>query len=96
MLKILYLDHSALMQSIGLTAQNVILLMLVRQDDICLHERVSIFIQIKSPKFLNTLRALINAKLLAMIVVSVFWTRQALTINLKVRKRCIFCGKGLS
>ena len=52
--KTLYLDRSILMQFKSLFAQNVIPLMLVRQADICLHNNVSILIQIKTLSFLHT------------------------------------------
>ena len=46
--------------------------MLMRQADICLHEYMSVVVQMKTLTFLDTLRVLINAKRLAMIVISQF------------------------
>ena len=67
--------------------------MLARQADICLHECVSIYLQIKTLTSSNIIRVPINVKRLVLIVVSQFWTRQARTINVELRRLSIFRGK---
>ena len=68
---------------------------LVKQADIYLLERESIYLLIKIQIFLNILKVQLLVKRHVTIVVLQCWILQTLLLNLKLKKRYISNGKDL-
>ena len=94
MLKTLCLDRSVLVLSINLRVRDVIPYTLVKSADTFQLEFERIFSLIKIHKFVNTCKVLKHVKILVMRAALKLSTLLKRTINLKLKRLCIYCGRG--
>ena len=82
------------MLSINLCVRYVIPYMLVKRADTFQLEFESIFSQIKIHTFINTCKVLKHVKILVMRAAIKLSTPLKRTMNLKLNRLCIYCGRG--